>query len=595
MILDMDLEAPGLHYKLIPDKPIDVKSRGIVGVLADVSRGVPLADIDFDIATDVTNLVSSESPADPEFSPTEGQLWIVPAGDPIDSNYWRDLAAIDWANLFVDEPRNGVAAMARLRNSLAERINPDVMVIDSRTGITPSGGVATTLLPDYVVMMLLDRREHLDGSRKVIETLTDSDQLGREGPIVLPVLSRYTAPISTDEGPIARSSRVARLHARAQAARSAAESALVSQIWATLCEGLSDDAKNRVLQPVVLHADPSLASQERLWFGPYSPSGIRMAPGALLDDYLRLFGSVVPRELVVNHLSGLRSRIRKQVLDRPEDSLRTLEYLATLVGDEEVFVDLTKMYALRKDWTAMLQAADRLFRVHGRIVHQAEVARVLKNVLGGRLRASPEITLSPAFVEAYWKSSEPADAEIAIGAIRLWSDAGDTARAHELAEELLATDDSAELMTNLIKSLAEGNDFSERLATEVALANFERGALSEEFVRAAAIACQYQPSHELANRILEAPVSASLTPALAIEVLRAAGKEQEAADQLIEALSSVDVSDSPEDLEALMGPWESLAPRFRNIRSEVMSRNPGVLEAINNLRERRRRAYSGRS
>jgi hypothetical protein len=590
----MDLEAPGLHYKLIPDKPIEVKSRGIVGMLADVSRGVPAAEINFDIATNVTHLVSAELPTDPELSPTEGQLWIVPAGDPIESDYWLDLAAIDWTNLFVTEPRNGVAAMARLRSYLTERIDPEVMVIDSRTGITPSGGVATTLLPDYVVMMLLDRREHLDGSRKVIDTLTDSEQLGREAPVVLPVLSRYAPPQPTEEGPVTRATRGARLQTRAQAARRGAEEALVSQIWESLCEGLGTDAKNRVLKPVVLHSDSSLASQERLWFGPSSPSGIRVAPGGLLDDYLRLFGSVVPRELVVNHLSGLRSRIRKQVLDRPDDSLRTLEYLATLVGDEEVFVDLAKMYALRRDWTAMLQAADRLFQVHGRIVHQAEVSRVLKNVLEGRLRTSPEVTLSPAFVEAYWKSSEPADPEIGIGAIRLWSDSGDAVQARQLTQELLTTDESAELLTRLIKSLAGGNDFSERLAGEIALENFDSGAPSGDFVRAAAVACRYAPSNDLATRILESPFSASLSADLLIEALRAAGRDQEAADQLIDALSSVDASDSPEDLESLVSAWESLGSRFRSIRTEVMSRNPTAVEVMNDLRDRRRRGYSRR-
>jgi hypothetical protein len=55
-----------------------------------------------------------------------------------------------------------------LKNRIMDELNPDFLLIDSRTGITEMGGVATTLLADKVISLVLPSRENLEGARAVL-------------------------------------------------------------------------------------------------------------------------------------------------------------------------------------------------------------------------------------------------------------------------------------------------------------------------------------------------------------------------------------------------------------------------------------------
>ena len=146
----------------------------MAGVLADVSAGAALDEIDWDIAIDITEHANPPEVEQQELWHDDGRLLLIPAGDPMLPDYWHDLGRIDWDMLFTRQPRPGVAELAKLKQDLIERYDPDVLLVDSGTGITPGGGVSTTLLPDVVVTMLLNTREHLDRWRMVVSAVTQS-------------------------------------------------------------------------------------------------------------------------------------------------------------------------------------------------------------------------------------------------------------------------------------------------------------------------------------------------------------------------------------------------------------------------------------
>ena len=56
-----------------------------------------------------------------------------------------------------------------LRAKIEQEFAPDYLLIDSRTGITETGGVATTVLPDTLVCCLANNRENLEGARGYCE------------------------------------------------------------------------------------------------------------------------------------------------------------------------------------------------------------------------------------------------------------------------------------------------------------------------------------------------------------------------------------------------------------------------------------------
>lgn len=585
VMVDFDLEAPSLHYKIRPGSPIDVGPAGAAKLLAQVSSGVQPSELDLNIGIDVTHYVEPAPVVDGDPEQPHGRLILVPAGNPLRQEYWKDLARIDWTQLFDGSKRPGVAALARLRQHLIDEYNPDILLIDSRSGITPSGGVSTTLLPDIVVMLLLNTDEHLDGSRTVISAITRSATSAAPAPQIVPVLSRYTARdlIRSSVEMRRRNAAANRLSAEVEVAE---EDIPLEELWSALVRDLDDSVTTKVAKPLVLHADLSLQQREQLSFGPYAPDG--RAGGALLDDYLRLFAKLVPVEMVSRFVSGIRSRVRAIILDHPDDAVSTLENLTALVGDEAVFVDLVKVYVLRRDVRSMLLAADRLFNVHGTVVVHTAISQALRDILVGRSRTPNEPPLRAGFLEEYWRRAAPDDAEWGGGVARALVGKGLTERGDDLCEEILSQTDDPSVLAQLITILAGGDSDADRLAASLALRHFDLGDMSSEFLLAASLACRYQPNAELAQRIIEASSFSTVPASVAIDVLIAAGHHDEAGTLLVETLSTSDPNDP--SVERLSAGWISLVARNKALRTDLEQRNPRIVAFLDSLRDERVRS-----
>lgn len=580
VMVDFDLEAPGLNYKLMPGEVVEVAGRGLAGLLADISNGVPVDEADYELAVDVSEYAVAEdfgSDEGVEDEQPRGQLLLVPAGNPLQSEYWRDLAAIDWEQLFATGNRPGVGALALLKQHLEDRFDPEVLLVDSRTGITPGGGISTTLLPDVVVTLLLNSPEHLDGSRTVVGAVTQS---GEAPPKVIPVLSRYMSPVSRAR--VATRTRLSRID-HDGLDETELEGPL-QKIHATLTEGLPSVAAERVAQPLVLHSDAALQRQESLAFGRYA-GAVDRGPNLLLEDYLRLFSALVPREMILRYTNAVRRRARAALLDRPDDAVGTLEGLLTLVGDAKVFEDLIKIYALRRDLGSMLLAADRLFRVHDLIVIHPILTNALRDITVRPQRSAVlrGVQLSPRFLESYWRQAAPEDAEWGSSIALEFAQVDAIADARRLVTEIIDRDPSTKARTHLIRAISRGNEEAERLALELVANTFETGAESMEFLQAASQAVQYRPDRGLAERILQAPGANSLPDGTVIRLMVTAGRVDDASELLVDILAGMRPGDS--DLEELAAVWEEIASRNRAVRLDLAGRNPGIAEYMDSLRE----------
>lgn len=176
-VIDFDLEAPGLHYKFPLVKQSNIK-RGIVDFVYEfANKGI----IDENIKQYSIDIqVSSNSKA----------LTLIPAGNTESDDYWKKLSAINWYDLMYENP-NGLAFFLKLKEYIKKEINPDFLLIDSRTGISETSGITLSLLAEEVVVVAANNKENLNGAKKIIKSLNNPDNniIGIEPKITF-VLSR---------------------------------------------------------------------------------------------------------------------------------------------------------------------------------------------------------------------------------------------------------------------------------------------------------------------------------------------------------------------------------------------------------------------
>ena len=151
LLVDFDLEAPGLDtFEAIKPK------RTAPGVV-DFVRSY--------LDTGQAPAIEEFLEKCPEIGDDSGELWLMPAGTP-KSNYAESFRQIDWGELY--EQQDGFILFEDLKAQWKEFLQPDYVLIDSRTGHTDVGGICTRQLPDAVAMLFFPNEQNLTGLTKVV-------------------------------------------------------------------------------------------------------------------------------------------------------------------------------------------------------------------------------------------------------------------------------------------------------------------------------------------------------------------------------------------------------------------------------------------
>ena len=176
LAVDFDLEAPGLwrYFSRFHDR-LD-QQPGLMDVLIAASSRVDAPDIDWrDYVTHV-QVQSSE-------------LSLMTSGQ-LDERYSSKVLNFDWAEFFRNS--QGGEFFERLRRQWREEY--DFTLIDSRTGVTDTGGICTIMLPDLIIPVFVSNLQSLEGAVEVMERA----QARRKGlaydrppAAILPILSRF--------------------------------------------------------------------------------------------------------------------------------------------------------------------------------------------------------------------------------------------------------------------------------------------------------------------------------------------------------------------------------------------------------------------
>lgn len=161
-VIDFDLEAPGLHIKFPIPKNVLKNRKGIVDYVYEfANNGIIHEELkDFVINFQASNYSKPIS--------------LISAGETDSSLYWKKLSSINWYDLIYENP-NGLAFLLNLKSLIKKEINPDFLLIDSRTGISELSGIALSLLADEVVVVAANNKENLLGAKKIISSLKDSE------------------------------------------------------------------------------------------------------------------------------------------------------------------------------------------------------------------------------------------------------------------------------------------------------------------------------------------------------------------------------------------------------------------------------------
>ncbi len=323
----------------------------------------------------------------------DGPITLMPAGNVLSANYWRQLARLNWHELFYSDEAEGIPFFLELKERIKAEFSPDFLLIDARTGITEVGGVATTLLPDQVVCLLLHNLENLEGAREVLRGIKRVSVERKKAIRIVPVLARIPEP--------------------PRAADADREQKLTDNVRAFLCDPFKNgDAILDLPSVFVLHAEESLAYQETLRIG-----GRRTVDDSpLLRDYLHLFAHIIPSEQVEPHLDRLiEAATKDKLLENPDRVQSDLEALAIYCPHPASYLALLKFYRLRNAPSAtILRTAVRFWEASHRASHPLLQAVVREHYRSERRSLEEVIPAVDAFALAVWESTQDRDPDVGL-------------------------------------------------------------------------------------------------------------------------------------------------------------------------------------
>lgn len=166
LLIDWDLEAPGLHYYM---QPPSAQHAGVVELFELIDRRLTESQRQDDAESIAEQLVDSLPLEDFVQATRAPNVEVMSAGY-IDSSYQSRLARIDWERIYERCPA--------IYRTLARRLSRDyaAVLIDSRTGLTDISSICTALLPDKLVVVFTPNQQSLTGIEDLVRRSTEYRQ-----------------------------------------------------------------------------------------------------------------------------------------------------------------------------------------------------------------------------------------------------------------------------------------------------------------------------------------------------------------------------------------------------------------------------------
>ena len=176
LMIDWDLEAPGLHrFFRVDDQQI---KKGLLDMIDDYKQMLRTADDS--LPQTLVNVDDYLTPIRRQFS-GKGSLKLLAAGRQ-DKGYAARVNEFSWEDFYKNW--HGLGFISHLRDLLQKAA--DIVLVDSRTGVTDIGGICTLQLPDAVVLLFAMNEQSLAGTDLAIQSIqAGSPEVKREQPPIV--------------------------------------------------------------------------------------------------------------------------------------------------------------------------------------------------------------------------------------------------------------------------------------------------------------------------------------------------------------------------------------------------------------------------
>lgn len=175
LVLDWDLEAPGLHRYFRPflADPELTSSEGIIDFVNDYAAQAVLpatGDEPTDEGWYLPHADLSPYSLSLECRFLSGGIDLVPAGRQ-GRSYAERVNSFGWSNFF--ERLGGAALLREVRERLLREGHYDYVLIDSRTGVSDTAGICTVEMPDDLVVCFTLNHQSIEGAAAVARSVRE--------------------------------------------------------------------------------------------------------------------------------------------------------------------------------------------------------------------------------------------------------------------------------------------------------------------------------------------------------------------------------------------------------------------------------------
>lgn len=189
-VMDLDLESPGLHYKLPPSTSNELPDNlGFVSYFYDWDQTGKTPE-------NLEDFVYEYKIESKRGNKSDSKIKVMPASNLKKDSYLSASQNLNWDTIFNQD--EGFKVLLNLKYQIQDYLSKlddsnreNYLLIDARTGVGEVGGFVTTLMSDSVVLLFSNDDENLDGIIKMIKVLSQVPLLDRRKPIkVFPVTVR---------------------------------------------------------------------------------------------------------------------------------------------------------------------------------------------------------------------------------------------------------------------------------------------------------------------------------------------------------------------------------------------------------------------
>jgi formylglycine-generating enzyme required for sulfatase activity len=186
LIMDWDLEAPGLHHYFKPYfSEGSPPNQGIIHLLSEA-----IVNKEISWKSYITEIKIKEKTT----------IYLISSGDK-SADYVDLIRAFSWSNFF--EKQEGGLVLERWRMEWKQAF--DFVLIDSRTGITDTGGVCTVFFPDILMLVFSTNEQSFKRGIQVANGIQESRrklEVPRPPLTIFPLLSRFDGRDEIDDSEI---------------------------------------------------------------------------------------------------------------------------------------------------------------------------------------------------------------------------------------------------------------------------------------------------------------------------------------------------------------------------------------------------------